>query len=117
MIESNMMIMLVHKIRRAPVGSGRFWSEFQEALTSLLEHHSENRELIERYAPFIANDRGESLNSNYCDVLQMMSLMQQEGKGPIVQLRRWFTNYDASELLDKVWHTLLVALIFLFAAG
>ena len=33
-----------------------------------------------------------------------------------MEMRRWFTFYDAGETIDRLWHTMLLALVVWFLA-
>ena len=96
-MQMNLMTLIVHKLRRGPCGTGKMWSELCEALRLLLRHPTRNQALIDRYAEAVLNDRGEPRESPTSTVLYNMELMLSEGKGPVVQTRRWFTIYDSGK--------------------
>ena len=46
----------------------------------------------------------------------LLKKMLTEPIGPIVQLRRWFTLWDAAKGLDQIWHSMLIALVAMLAS-
>ena len=48
-------------------------------------------------------------------VWQLLQRFQEEPIGPKVQMRRWFTIWDAAWSMDRLWHTLLFALVMDYA--
>ena len=91
-----LMTLIVHKLRRGPAGTGKMWNELCEAMELLTSHPNRNAALIDRYAEAILNDRGLPKESSTSTVLNTMRQMLVEGKGPVVQTRRWFTIFDAA---------------------
>ena len=116
-IAATLDIITVHKWRRAPYGGGRFWNEAKEALTVLLSSAGENHDLFQAYAAAIANDHREAPELVVCDhgrLKDLMRTMLSLPMGQRVEMRRWFTYHNAGWTLDKVWHTMLEALLALF---
>ena len=91
-----MMTLIVHKMRRGPCGTGKMWGELCESMDLLTKHPARNAALIERYSDAILNDRGLPRESSMSTVIDAMRQMLVEGKGPVVQMRRWFTIFDAA---------------------
>ena len=91
-----LMTLIVHKLRRGPVGTGKMWNKLCEAMDLLTSHPNRNAALIDRYAEAILNDRGLPKESSMSTVITAMRQMLVEGKGPVVQSRRWFTIFDAA---------------------
>ena len=50
------------------------------------------------------------------DVITLCEQMLALPLGPKVEVRRWFTFYDAGGLLDRVWHSMLLALFVWYLA-
>ena len=119
-LDSTLQTLLVHKFRRAPFGSGKFWNGLKETLRTFLDAVRTIRHpMIQLLAENIANDHGLPLGS--CDnpkaLMTAMRLMINAPIGPKVEMRRWFTFFDAGENLDKYWHTMLLALMVWYAAS
>ena len=96
----HLMTLMVHKLRRGPCGTGKMWGELCEAMELLLKYPARNNDLISRYSEAILNDRGRPTESGMTAVLSALAEMLAEGKGPVVQMRRWFTIYDAARRLQ-----------------
>lgn len=115
-IQAAMDVLLVHKYRRAPYGSGRFWREAKETI-ALVQKLGLRHPIIHDFAPAIARDHGLSVDEALHDNKVMTRLLQSfsaSGAGQRVETRRWWTKWDADLHLDKMWHTLLAALIMQF---
>ena len=48
-------------------------------------------------------------------VWQLLQQLKHEPVGPKVQMRRWFTIWDAGWGVDRLWHTMLFALVMSYA--
>ena len=104
-------VLLVHKFKRAPFGGGKFWREAQSAAKILANHGPTLHPLLEQYLAAIAQDLGVSALDLAEDPSQITAAMT-DNVGPRVEMRRWWTHYDASGPLVRTWHILLVALLF-----
>ena len=104
----------VHKWRRAPFGSGKFWKSLQETLDLVTQKLHCSHPLFELIQDDIANDHGVS-GMPVGQVWQLLQRFQEEPIGPKVQMRRWFTIWDVAWSLDRLWHTLLFALVMDYA--
>lgn len=101
-------VLLLHKYRRAPFGGGKFWKQAVLTITVLTHGGQRLHPLLEAFAHDIAEDLEVPpalLGPSQC--LQAMTAKI----GPKVEMRRWWSHYDASLDLLKVWHLLLVALV------
>eukprot|EP00969_Alexandrium_andersonii_P341515 15096095-Alexandrium_andersonii.AAC.1 len=104
----------VHKYRRAPYGTGRFWSALKEALEAFLSVADSQHPLVERFGAAIAADHGlapDVATSDPAALWRAMRTMLHDRLGPKVEMRRWFTIAVADDGLDKRWHTMLLALV------
>ena len=114
-LASTMQITIVHKFRRAPYGGGKMWKGLKEVLEVFLRQASEDHPLLQRFGPSIADDHGGGEGR---DVRSLAKFMLTLPLGPKVQLRRWYTLYDAGRTLSKIWHTMLLALfVWYYALG
>ena len=107
MLSSVMQVLVVHKFRRAPYGGGRFWKGLKEVLAAFLEHAHIDHPLFQMFGDSICRDHGVAAGS---DVRKLASKMLSMPLGPKVQMRRWYTFYDAALDLDPIWHTMLLAM-------
>ena len=85
-------IMVAHKFRRAPYGGGKFWASLKGSLRVFLDQAGPEHPLLQLLGPSIARDHGESTTENVEGHLRRMLTMP---LGPKVEMRRWFTFYDA----------------------
>jgi len=99
-------VLLVHKYKRAPYGGGKFWREARSALQLLCAYRPGVHPLLKQYLGAIAQDlgRGEVEPST-------LPAAMGDQVGPRVEMRRWWTHYDASTDLVRHWHCLLVAIL------
>lgn len=114
---SMLKIHVIHKYRRAPFGGGKFWRELQETLRLLLDHSDHLHPMIDIYATAIARDHNMSpdrVANNPALLQELLRHMLVGPLGPKVELRRWWTFYDAGRDVDKMWHTMLLSLVVLF---
>ena len=112
-LASTSQVLLVHKFRRAPYGGGKFWSAAREVLREFLRVAQAQHPLLEWLGESIARDYGEPPSSDCRPLLRRMLDLPM---GPIVQMRRWWTEYGAGLTLDKIWHSFLVAMIVWYTA-
>ena len=114
-LSSVLRVLVVHKFRRAPYGGGKFWKGLKEILAVFLSQASASHPLLEVLADSIARDHGAARGA---DIRALAGEMLHMPIGPIVQMRRWYTYYDAGLKLDKIWHTMLLALqVWYYANG
>ncbi len=88
----------------------------KETLGVVLENSDSNRMLIETFAESIARDHqmeSESLDRE--GLFALMRQMLESPMGPKVEMRRWYTFWDAGWTLDTHWHTMLLALVAEYA--
>ena len=112
-------ILLLHKFRRAPYGSGRFWISLKEIWHMLLTRcGGASCEIVAAFMEAIARDLGRPLSalSEPSAFNAMVRWVLSAPIGQKVEMRRWFTFLDAGPSLDKAWHTMLVALIVDFSS-
>ena len=110
-------ILCLHKFRRAPYGSGRFWNSLKETWCMLLARAGgANCPVVDSFMEAIARDVGLPLSalSEPGAFDPMVRRVLRAPIGPKVEMRRWFTFMDAGPDLDRAWHTMLVALIVEF---
>ena len=111
-------IQIVHKWTRAPHGTGRFRRAALEALEVLLDNADENHELIMAYGAAIARDHQlppEAVVGKKGEILRLLEKATQAPMSQRVEMRRWFTFYEAGWPLLQMWHSLLLALLAEFA--
>ncbi len=113
--KSTLDMILVHKFRRAPYGSGRFWRQAKETI-EILRDNSIGHPILAMLLPEIANDWRISVSTfdSHSNVKKYLSAFISGGIGQRVECRRWFTVYIANQELDQLWHTLLLSLILKF---
>ena len=109
MLMYTQQLLIVHKFRRAPYGGGKFWKGLKEVLSKFLDQARPDHPLLELLGGAIAKDHGYASDAGV-DVIQLARRMVSMPLGPKVQLRRWWTLYDAGRTLDRLWHTMLLAL-------
>ena len=85
----------------------RFWKGLKEVLAAFLEHAHIDHPLFQMFGDSICRDHGVAAGS---DVRKLASKMLSMPLGPKVQMRRWYTFYDAALDLDPIWHTMLLAM-------
>ena len=66
--------------------------------------------LLELLGPSIADDRRQPYRCTE-QVVELLKSMLRVPMGPKVEMRRWLTFWDAGWTLDKLWHSMLLALI------
>eukprot|EP00972_Heterocapsa_arctica_P074487 10993863-Heterocapsa_arctica.AAC.1 len=103
-------VLLVHKYRRAPFGGGKFLRQAQGALQVCLRPGNVGFELFERYLPMVSRELDMASTDAEAVALKALGLML-ETAGSKVEMRRWWTHYDASIELLPLWTTMLVALL------
>eukprot|EP00959_Pyramimonas_sp_CCMP1952_P369592 7741374-Pyramimonas_sp.AAC.1 len=112
-------LLVVHKYRRAPFGSGRMWTELKETLLILRKagvYHPALRDL----ATPIARDKGlapDGVVGSKHEMNRLMDEFLKAGRGQRVETRRWWTLYDGNKWLDGVWHLILAGLVVQFYIG
>ena len=109
---------VLHQMRRAPFGRGKFWKEFKESLVIFLQNASDRHPLFATFAEAIASDYGQSPLSIADDPNALRQLLWKMVSLPIgekVQWRRWYTIHKAGPLIDKLWHSLLLSIMCYFA--
>lgn len=104
-------LLIVHKFKRAPFGTGKFWRGARETAQMALQYL--DHPVITMFLPEIANDLQVPLAS-----LQNKAVLKihferfiKSGLGQRVECRRWFTLMKGNALLDRQWHILLVCLV------
>jgi hypothetical protein len=105
-----MQLLLVHKFRRAPFGGGKHWKGLKETLRLFLREATNHHPLLDMYGEAICRDHGVS----FLGPSQVVALVRQMlgyHMGPKVEMRRWFTFWDAGWVIDRLWHTMLLAII------
>ena len=114
-LSSALQVLIVHKSRHAPYGGGKMWKGLKEVLKSFLDCARPDHPLFIMCGDGIRREHGKG---HVTDVRVLARRMLTTQIGPIVQMRRWYTKYDAGIDLDKVWHTMLLALyVWFFAEG
>ena len=114
-MSSVLEILVVHKFRRAPYGGGKFWKGLKEVLAAFLKTAAPSHPLLELLGDSIRRDHGKSETASVTGLANEMLHMP---IGPKVQMRRWWTFYDAGLVLDRIWHTMLLALqVWCYARG
>jgi len=103
-------VLMVHKYRRAPFGGGKFWRQAQGAIAVLTNGGTHGLGIFDMFARSIAADLGIEPDVLEREPHRLMEAMD-EGIGAKVEMRRWWTHYDASGPLLRIWHTLLVAIL------
>ena len=106
--------LIVHKWRRAPFGSGKFWRALQESLGLVLERCSPSHPIYDLLYESICADH--DLESSSPDKAhKILQSIKKVSLGPKVQMRRWFTIWDAGWGLDSLWHSLLFGVVVTYA--
>jgi hypothetical protein len=103
-------VLLVHKYRRAPYGGGKFWKQAQGTMNLLTMGGQQSHELLDMFSTSIAEDLGVDIPDLETDPNRYLAAMM-GATGPKVEMRRWWSHYDASRGLLKIWHVLLVSLL------
>ena len=106
--------LLIHRWRRAPWGSGKFWKEQKETMELFIENCKHTHPIFEHMMQGIATDHGVE-GAPAEQVWQLLQQFKHEPMGPKVQMRRWFTIWDAGWGVDRLWHTMLFALVMSYA--
>jgi len=109
-LASTLQVLLVHKFRRAPYGGGKHWKGLRETLEAFLGDAAGGHPLLELLGPSIADDHRQPYHCTE-QVVELLKSMLRVPMGPKVEMRRWFTFWDAGWTLDKLWHSMLLALI------
>ena len=109
-LASTLQVLLVHKFRRAPYGGGKHWKGLRETLEAFLDDAAGMHPLLELLGPSIADDHRQPYHCTE-QVVELLKSMLRVPMGPKVEMRRWFTFWDAGWTLDKLWHSMLLALI------
>ena len=112
-LEGVFCLLALHRYRRAPYGTGRFWSSLKETLGLLLASSTHEHPMFDMFFEPIARDHVKSCSRQ--QAFQLLSGMLTAPLGPLVQLRRWFTLWDAGWGLDSLWHTMLFSMIAEYA--
>ncbi len=118
LLHSVMDYMVVLKYRRAPFGGGRFWQQARETISLLLDNIRDLalHPVVQSFVPGLARDAGlpaEDFDSPGT-IAQVLAVLVNSPIGPRVEMRRWWTFYDAVEHMDKLWHALALALVVEF---
>ena len=104
--------LVVHKYKRAPFGTRKFWRQAKETCELLLTNL--NHQVIHMFLPAVADDLQLPLAT-----LQSKGNLQKHlkkknfigsGLGQRVE-RRWWTLWEGNRVLDKHWHILLICLV------
>ena len=106
--------LLIHRWRRAPWGSGKFMKQMKETLDIFIRTCKPTHPIFEFMVEDIAKDHGVE-GASVQQVWNIVTDFNSEAMGPKVQMRRWFTIWDAGWRVDKLWHTLLFALVMSYA--
>ena len=101
-------ILLLHKFRRAPYGTGRFFKECKETIALVVSRFDQLIPLIEPFVPGIANDAG--VEPELGAIRSVLVKFCRMALGPRVEMRRWFTFVDMGPSLLRIWHVLLLSL-------
>ena len=102
----------VAHFRRGPFGSGKFWSELKDTLILFLRRATLGNPVIQIFAEDIAKDHGrQSADLSWGELKRRIEVMLVDKIGPVVQLRRWWSVYDAVEHLIVIWHTMFMSLV------
>ena len=105
-------IMLLHKWRRAPHGTGRFWSEVQSCLKAIIHYEDDDAELLQAYGPSVARDHNISADAVTNDPAKLRALLQtavDAEMGHPASFRRWRTYALGGVVLDKLWHSAILS--------
>ena len=81
-------------------------SGLKEVLTAFLDSADAQHPLLELLGESIARDHGLEVIEDPRPWLRQMLLLP---LGRKVQMRRWWTHYDAGKDLNKIWHSMLLA--------
>ena len=114
LFRSVMDVLQIHKYKRAPFGGGRFWRAARETLVLLLSTlNREPHAVMLIYAAAIERDLGLT-SGTLDDISQYKSQLIRVANmsvGSRVEMRRWYSYYDAAVELDQTWHSMLLALV------
>ena len=103
-------VLLVHKYRRAPFGGGKFWAQAVGSLTAMTSNGTSLHPVLEPFLSSIATELGVPVGLLMDEPHRLLAGMACPC-GPKVELRRWWTHYDASAGLLPMWHLLLASLL------
>ena len=106
--------LVVHKWRRAPFGSGKFWCGLQESLDIAMSSYGPKHPVFEFVYEGIRKDY-DNLGMTQNQAWEALREMMREPIGPKVQMRRWYTIWDAGWGIDRMWNSMLFALIVQYA--
>ena len=113
-LDSILKQLVVHKWRRAPFGSGKFWRSLQESLEVVLDNcHSSHPVFDFLYDSICADVDSEVVT--HSQAWKILRSTKGAPLGPKVQMRRWFTIWDAGWSLDELWHSMLYGLVTTYA--
>ena len=106
--------LIVHKWRRAPFGSGKFWRGLQESLEIVTNACGPKHPMFEFVYEGIRKDYDDP-GMTHTRAWELLGELLNEPIGPKVQMRRWFTIHDAGWGVDRMWNTMLFALVMQYS--
>jgi len=110
-LAATLQTLVVHKFRRAPYGGGKHWKGLKETLSVFLREATGSHPMIDLFAEDICRDHRQAWTQSPSQVLGLLGKMLEVPMGPKVEMRRWFTYWDAGWVLDKLWHSMLFSLV------
>ena len=110
-LAATLQTLVVHKFRRAPYGGGKHWKGLKETLSVFLREATGSHPMIDLFAEDICRDHRQAWTQSPRQVLGLLGKMLEVPMGPKVEMRRWFTYWDAGWVLDKLWHSMLFSLV------
>jgi hypothetical protein len=108
-------IVVVHRYRRSPFGGGKHAKTGKLATLRFLEAPADvclRHPLLIMLASAILHDHGILPSMMFTDPHIVLGLLREYGNSPVgppVELRRWWTTWDASACIDKFHHSILFA--------
>jgi hypothetical protein len=109
-LTSVLQTLLVHKFRRAPFGGGKHWKGLKETLQLFLGEAGSSHPFLDMYGEAIARDHDVPFMSANQVVVLLREVLTHH-MGPKVEMRRWFTFWDAGWVIDRLWHSMLLAIV------
>ena len=101
-------ILVLHKFRRAPYGTGRFLKALKETIALILRKWQYCKQVVEPFREGIAADNG--VEPDMDSIKALLEGFCRMALGPRVEMRRWFTFIEMGPALLKIWQILLLAL-------